>query len=152
MCGMPTMPQFSVSTYIYATLGAIVLALGFYCSHLSDSNDSLKADNTRISQAYNGKVTALTQCSEATEKFAEKESKLSDDAKKAVEIAKVEAVKDYKAANSILFRKPKDPLITIENTKYYGGPDTTVQLKDYLATQDLFNELIDANVKVEVQK
>lgn len=140
---MPSMPTFSISTYIQLTLGAILLALGFYCNVLMDRNDSLTQKNTELTSSYNAKVEALTTCSKATTELKAKEIKLTADALIAVAEAKKKAVLDYKASNDFLFRKPKPPVITPENVINYGGAETSIQLGDYLSTQELMNEFID---------
>lgn len=149
MCGMPKMPTFSISTYIQATLGAIIVALGFYCSHLDSKNEDLTTKNIVLTTSYKDKVDALTECGVVTTKLKERESKITADAKEAVEEAKKKAVIEYKAANDVLFRKPKQPKITPENVQNYGGTETEAQLKDYLSTHDLMNELIDSASKNE---
>lgn len=137
----------SLSTWLKIAVASIILALGGYCYVLQGENKALKTINTEQTKWLEAKTDALTLCTESTEALEKREKEITENAKKAVEEAKKEAVKDYKAANSYLFAKPKVPVITKDNEQDFGGNDTMVQMKDYLATHQLVNEFIEFEVK-----
>lgn len=142
MCPNP-IPDISLKTYLKLGLAVVFIGLCLFCKVLYDQNATLKFEKDQLEQSYNGKVNALAKCSKGVEDLSKREEEITKNAKEAVEEAKKKAVAEYKASNDILFRKPTQPVITSSNVKEYGGPDTSILLKDYLATQYLLNDLID---------
>jgi len=138
------MPTLSISTYIHLALVAAILALGVYCKILRSENSSLTSSNTLLTTSMQVKIKALKDCSDATQAVADKSALVTADAKKAIEEAKKSSAVDYLKSNQVLISKPVAPIITKDNAKNYGGLDTMIQEKDYLATQQLANDAIDA--------
>jgi uncharacterized protein YoxC len=142
MCPNP-IPGIPLKTYLVGAVAAVFLTVSLYCKVLYDENAELKTKYSELTNSYDKKVTALTECSNGVANLAKREEELTKNAKEAVDKAKKGAAAEYKASNDILFRKPVQPEVTHVNAKDYGGDDVMVQLKDYLATQLLMNELID---------
>lgn len=140
---MCSIPEVSLKTYLYGVVLFVLMGLGLYCNYLGKENDKLTIANSEISKSYDKKVKALTECSDGVKALKDREDELTKNAAVAVEKAKKEAEAHYKAAADILARKPKQPVVTPENEKDYGGNDVMVQLKDYLASHELINEIID---------
>lgn len=133
----------SFTQILLGLVTASLLGMSVYCK-------SLKSENTTLSDTLAQKVLIISQkddaiklCSDNTEKLKKEGETLSSNAIAAIAIAKVEAVKDYKDSQTILIRKPKPVVVTPDNAKDFGGEDKSVQLTDYLSTQDLVNEYID---------
>lgn len=144
MCGMPKMPTLSLTTYLKLGVLALFIALGIYCNVLRNEVADLTKSNTLLVHGYQEKVDALAICSGNTEELEKAQDTLTKNARIAVAEAKKEAVVEYKKSNAYLFRKPQEPVITKDNEKEYGGNDVMVQLKDYFASQQLMNEIIDS--------
>lgn len=138
------MPNLSISTYIHLALAAIILALGVYCKILKVENSALDSRITLLTNSIQIKITALKDCSDATQAVLDKEALNTKNAKIAVAEAKKNAVVDYTAATQVLVAKPKSPVVTKDNAKDFGGLDDMIKEKDYLATQQLINDAIDA--------
>lgn len=143
MCPMPTMPKLSLNTYIHIAVAIAFLAMLYVSKMLWNQNEVLTETNIKITTIYQEKVAALTSCSNGVIALKKRENEITENAKAAVAEAKKEAVVEYKASNAYLFKKPKAPVITSANVQDYGGNDTMIQLKDYLATQKLINDFID---------
>lgn len=138
------MPTLSLSTYIKIAVAAAFALLLLYCNHLENKVSDLTKTNTELNLVYNQKVEALKLCSQGTEDLKKREDELTENGKVAVEQAKKEAIKDYVASHIYATKKPEQPVITPDNVKDYGGNDTMTQLKDYLASQKLINDFMDA--------
>lgn len=141
------MPKLSMSVYYHLSIVAVFLGLLFFSRMMWNKNEVLTEANTKITLVYEEKVRALQTCSSGVVALKKKDDELTKNAKVAVEEAKKSAKVDYKSSSDTLFKKPKAPVITKANVQDYGGEDTMVQLKDYLATQKLVNDLIDEKVK-----
>jgi hypothetical protein len=115
-----------------------------YCNHLSDKYKTLEVNFAALKESYDDKISALTECSGATDALKAREDEITSKARAALDDAKKQAVVDYKASESLNLRKPIQPVVTLQNQSQYGGSDKEAQLKDYLATQQLMNEMIDS--------
>jgi hypothetical protein len=138
------MPKLSIKQIVCGLVIMLIVGLGLYYNHLSDKYRVLEMNFAALKESYDDKVSALTECSNATDALKAREGEITAKARAALDEAKKQAVVDYKASESLLSRKPVQPVITSKNQSQYGGNDKDVQLKDYLATQQLMNELIDA--------
>jgi hypothetical protein len=138
------MPNLSIKQIVCGLVILLLVGLVFYCNHLSDRYKVLEMNFTALKESYDDKVSALTECSGATDALKAREDEITTRARAALDEAKKQAVVDYKASQSLLLRKPVQPVITPQNQSQYGGSDKDIQLKDYLATQQLMNEMIDS--------
>ena len=143
---MPKMPKVSITTLIHLAIVAVFFGMLFFSKVLWDKNEALKKTNIEITLVYEEKVKALAECSGGVIKLKKREDEITKEAQKAVELAKKQALVEYKEANAYLFKKPKAPVITAANVQDFGGPDKEVQVSDYLATQKLVNDMIEAEL------
>lgn len=146
MCGIPTMPKFTITVYIRITVTIMFLILLYASKLLIDKNNALTETNTRITLSYEDKVKALTTCSDGVLLLKKKELELTQNAAGKVKEAKKESSVEFRNANEYLFKKAKAPVITNDNVLDYGGEDLEAQLSDYLASQKLMNDFIDERV------
>ncbi len=140
------MPKVSLSTVIHLFIVAVFLGLLFYSKNLYEENQKLTKQYVEITVVYKQKEAALEECSKSTQALKKKEAEITKNAKGAVAEAKKESAVEYKQANDFIYKKPKAPVITDINVKNYGGDDTMIQMKDCLATHQLVNDAIDAEL------
>lgn len=154
MFGIPkmmpiVMPKVSLSTVIHLVIVAVFMGMLFFSKVLWDKNEALKKTNIEITLVYEEKVKALALCSGGVLKLKERETKITKEAVAAVTEAKKEALVQYKASNAFLFKKPKAPVVTAANVQDFGGTNVEVQIKDYLATQKMINDMIDVEMAIK---
>jgi predicted negative regulator of RcsB-dependent stress response len=128
---------------IVGGLKVVIIGLSGYSWHLSKVNTKLTADLATAEEAGRQAQSAALECNNGVTKLQDAEKTKTDAAQVAVDEAKKDAQGNYTAAAEVLDRKPTLPKVTVDNVATLGGADAVERMKDYYATQDLFNEAID---------
>lgn len=142
----------NIKLVAYGAIAAILAAILIYCYILRKDNAQLASDLAKSTIVLGQQSQVLLACDKNTKDLKAKEDKNTTDARVAVEEAKKQAVEDYKRTIDLAHRKPKDPVITKDNSKNYGGTNTSEQVKDYLSSHDLINEEIDIRAKEKMAR
>lgn len=129
----------------YLIGGALVLVilLSAISVTLYKKVNVLELQNKDLALIAKEKQKAAQECSDSVKFFREAETEKTKLAQKALEEAKKEADEWREKAKNTSQKKPKEVIVTDKNNVHFGGNDSTIQLKDYLATHQLMNEDID---------